>query len=189
MSAVLREINTQLAKLSDKVRGSLVHVDHGAGAGTIWHSEGLILTNAHVLRNRSVSITIPDGTEREAQILAMDKRRDLAALSIEAENLPTIELGNSGDLQPGDWVIAYGHPWGVPGAATAGVVIGEDRGNGFGGKDWLAVSLHYRPGHSGGPLVDAAGRLVGINTVMVGPNVGLAIPIHAIKRFLKAQLD
>jgi serine protease Do len=189
VSTVLSEINTQMGKLSDKVRGSLVHVDHGAGAGTIWHSEGLILTNAHVLRNHRTSVTLPDGTEREAQILAKDKHRDLAALSIEAGDLPTIALGNSRDLHPGDWVIAYGHPWGVPGAATAGVVIGGHHENGFAGRDWLAVSLHYRPGHSGGPLIDAAGRLVGINTVMVGPDVGLAIPIHAIKSFLKDRLN
>ena len=94
-------------------------------------------------------------------------------------------------LQPGNWVVAYGHPWGVDGAATAGVVIGQgptlpERPR-F-GRDWLAVSLHYRPGHSGGPLVDAEGRLVGINTVMAGPDVGLAVPVHVIKSFLKVRL-
>jgi serine protease Do len=189
MGNVLGEINAELGVLSDRIHGSLVHIDHGAGAGTVWHPEGLILTNAHVLRDRHISVTLPDGTEHEARILAMDKRRDLAALSIEAQDLPIIELGNSRELQPGEWVIAYGHPWGVPGAATAGVVIGGRRENGFSRRDWLAVSLHYRPGHSGGPLVDVAGRLVGINTVMAGPDVGLAIPVHEIKRFLKEKLN
>jgi serine protease Do len=191
MVSVLEKVNGELAVLSEKVQGSLVSLNGGAGAGTIWHADGLVLTNAHVLRDRRVTITLPDGSEKVAQILAMDKHRDLAALTIDAKDLPTIELGNSRELQPGEWVIAYGHPWGVQGAATAGVVIGNSaqvRGNGFANMDWLAVSLHYRPGHSGGPLVDASGRLVGINTVMAGPDVGLAVPIHEIKHFLKGSL-
>jgi serine protease Do len=191
MVSVLEKVNGELAGLSEKVQSSLVSLNGGAGAGTIWHADGLVLTNAHVLRDRRVTITLPDGSEKVAQILAMDKHRDLAALTIDAKDLPTIELGNSRELQPGEWVIAYGHPWGVQGAATAGVVIGNSaqvRGNGFANMDWLAVSLHYRPGHSGGPLVDASGRLVGINTVMAGPDVGLAVPIHEIKHFLKGSL-
>jgi S1-C subfamily serine protease len=80
----------------------------------------------------------------------------------------------------------------VTGATTAGVVIGQgaelpDR-PAF-GREWLAVGLHYRPGHSGGPLVDSFGRLVGINTVMVGPDVGLAVPVHEVKEFLKTSLQ
>ena len=89
--------------------------------------------------------------------MAADPDRDLAALRVEADGLPTIQLGDSRRVRPGQWVMALGHPWGVQGAATAGVVIGM-------GKewpemprtrhDWLVVSLHMRPGHSGGPLVD-----------------------------------
>ncbi|MFQ5923288.1 MAG: trypsin-like peptidase domain-containing protein, partial [Anaerolineales bacterium] len=97
-------------------------------------------------------------------------------------------LGDSATLQPGHWVMAFGHPWGVEGAATAGVVIGQGAQLPLFGRDWLAVGLHYRPGHSGGPLVDSAGRLVGINTVMVGPDMGLAVPVHEVKRFLKHSL-
>ena len=87
--------------------------------------------------------------------------------------------------------MAFGHPWGIEGAATSGVVIGQGdqlpERPAF-GRDWLAVSLHYRPGHSGGPLVDSAGRLIGINTIMVGPDVGLVVPVHEVKRFLKRSL-
>lgn len=88
--------------------------------------------------------------------------------------------------------MAFGHPWGVEGAATAGIVIGQGaqmQGRPAFGHNWLAVGLHYRPGHSGGPLVDSAGRLVGINTIMAGPDVGLAIPVHEVKRFLKDSLQ
>ncbi len=87
--------------------------------------------------------------------------------------------------------MALGHPWGVANAATAGVVIGI--GTDFpemrrSGREWIAVSLTLRPGHSGGPLVDVQGRLVGINTIMTGPEVGMAVPVHVAKFFLKQRL-
>lgn len=194
MSDLLRALNTELAAVADRVRGSLVRVSdgrRGAGAGTIWHPQGLILTNAHVVTHNRPEVTLPDGRLLAASVLARDRERDLAALSVEAGDLPTIELGNSKTLQPGQWVLALGHPWGVHGAATAGVVIGVGEAlperPAFGGE-WIAVGLHYRPGHSGGPLVDAEGRLVGINTVMAGPEVGLAVPVHEIKGFLRRTL-
>ncbi len=195
MTAVIQEFNSELARLSKQVHASLVRVESGrwgAGAGTIWHSEGLILTNSHVARSRRLSVTLPDGRQSAARLLARSRDLDLAALTVELSDLPAIEIGDSGTLQPGHWVMAFGHPWGVEGGATAGVVIGQgaelpDR-PAF-GRDWLAVGLHYRPGHSGGPLVDSSGRLVGINTIMVGPDVGLAVPVHEIKSFLKHSLQ
>jgi serine protease Do len=124
-------------------------------------------------------------------VLAFDPDNDLAALSVMADDLPTIELGKSHDLRPGHWVMAVGHPWGVSGAVTGGIVIGTGKnlpGIPGGHRDWIAVSLHMRPGHSGGPLVDNEGRLVGINTMIAGPDVGFAIPLHTVKRFLKRSL-
>jgi S1-C subfamily serine protease len=123
-------------------------------------------------------------------LLARDKSSDLAAIAIEANNLPVIEVGHSHTLQPGDLVLAVGHPWGVLGAATMGVVIAVDvplempRMN----RELIQVSLHLRPGHSGGPLVDVEGKLVGVNTMMAGPDVGMAIPVDEVKRFLKHRL-
>ena len=128
-----------------------------------------------------------------ARILAKDPERDLAALQWKGghHRLPTIQLGDSRTLRAGQWVLALGHPWGVEGAATAGIVIGmgadwpEMPNN---GRDWISISLHLRPGHSGGPLVDAQGRLVGINTMINGPDVGVAIPTHVVVEFLKGAL-
>ncbi len=126
-----------------------------------------------------------------ARCSPFDPARDLAALSVLAEDLPTIELGSSRSLRAGDWVLAVGHPWGVHGAVTGGVVIGSgphlpelppD------GRDWIAISAHLRPGHSGGPLVDVNGRLVGINTMIAGPDVGFAVPLHVVTTFLKEKL-
>jgi serine protease Do len=124
-------------------------------------------------------------------VLAHDRRLDLAALSVEARELSAIELGDSRRLRPGEWVFALGHPLGVRGGITGGVVIGlgDDWVEGpLAGREWLMVGLHLRPGHSGGPVFDGQGRMVGINTAMESPDVGLAVPVHVAKTFLQDSL-
>ena len=191
MSDLLQQLNDELSGVAEEARRSLVNISNGrrgAGAGTIWHPEGLILTNAHVVGRRSLQVALPDGHKFSAQVVAHDGSRDIAALSVDAADLPTIELGDSRSLRPGQWVLALGHPWGVAGAVTAGVVAGVGKQlpeMPHSEREWIAVSLHLRPGHSGGPLVDDHGRLVGINTMMAGPDVGLAVPVHVVKRFLR----
>ena len=189
----LRHFNEDMSTVVERAREALVRIEsggRGAGAGTIWHAEGLILTNAHVAGRRSLQVTLPSGKTLPARVIARDKIHDLAALEVEGNGLPAVELGNSNHLQPGDWVVALGHPWGVHGAATAGIVIavGVPPEMTSMGLELIQVSLHLRPGHSGGPLVDAQGRLVGVNTMMAGPNVGLAVPVQTIKVFLKEHL-
>ena len=169
MPTILRQLNDSLAEVVDQGRLSLVHIRsgrRGAGAGTVWHPNGLIITNAHVTGRGPL---------------------DLAALDVDAEGLPVMAPGESRSLRPGQLVMALGHPWGVAGAAAAGVVIGV--GSQLPGvtgsrREWVGVSLNLRPGNSGGPLIDAQGRLVGVNTVMTGPEVGLAVPVHVAKAFL-----
>jgi serine protease Do len=192
MTAIAPSLDREIEDLAERVRKSLVRIQNGhggAGAGAIWHPDGLILTNAHVIGRRS-SIVVVDGVERKAKVLAVDAKRDLAALSVEAEGLPAIELGSARNLRPGDWVIAVGHPWGLEGAATAGIVIGVGDLPGLPaeGREMVAASLHLRPGDSGGVLVDAEGRLVGINTMMAGPDLGLAISVDEAKRFAREAL-
>jgi len=204
MNALLQSFNSQMSAVVENVRQSLVQLangHHGTGAGTIWHPEGLILTNAHVVSgrpaargyaaiDRTLQVTLWDGRTYPAQLLACDQKLDLAALAIKATELPTIELGNARALKAGAWVIAIGHPWGIVGAASAGAVIDV----GFPLElprypgELIQVGLQLRPGHSGGPLVDSDGRLVGINTMIAGPQVGLAIPINVVKHFLKENL-
>jgi serine protease Do len=194
MNNVLEMLSQELGSLAEEVRRSLVEVRsgrQGSGAGTIWHPEGLIITNAHVVRDSTPRVILPDGSARTARVLARDSSIDVAVLAVDAGLLPTIQPGQSRDLRAGQWVMALGHPWGVPGAATAGVVIGtgEDMPEmPLPGRDWIAVGLHLRPGHSGGPLVDSRGRLVGINTMMIGPEVGMAVPVHVVKAFLRRAL-
>ena len=195
MTNLVEQLNIELSSAVENVRRALVEIRNGhggAGAGTIWHSDGLILTNAHVVGRRGLKIVLPDKRTVPAQVLAYDRARDVAALKVEASGLPTIALGDSRLLKPGEWVMAIGHPWGVAGAVTAGVVIGEGAQlpEMPSGREWVAVSLHMRPGHSGGPLVDINGRLIGINTMITGPDVGVAVPVHVVKAFLKeAGLD
>ncbi len=193
MSDLLMQLNDQIAALVERVQRSLVEIKNGhggVGAGTIWHPDGLIVTNAHVVGRRALSVTLPDDRTLPARLLAHDASLDLAALQVDAMGLPTIELGRSKRLQPGQWVLALGHPWGVHGAVTAGVIIGvgpHPEGI-LPRRDLIQVNLPLRPGHSGGPLVDARGRLVGINAMMNGPEVGLAVPVHEAKRFLRQAL-
>jgi S1-C subfamily serine protease len=100
-------------------------------------------------------------------------------------------LGDSRKLRAGDLVLALGFPWGVNGGATTGVVIGVGPGLpelDASGREWIVASLHLRPGHSGGPLVNSQGRLVGVNTLMNGPDVGVAVPVHVAVEFLKRSL-
>jgi len=193
VSSLLQQLNDELSKIAEEARRSLVSISNGrrgAGAGTIWHPDGLILTNAHVVQLHSPKVTLPDGRTAPARVLAHDKVLDLAALRVDAADLPTIELGDSQGLQPGEWVLALGHPWGVAGAATAGGVIGmgPPPEMAMPGRELIHVGLHLRPGHSGGPLVDTSGRLVGINTMMAGPDVGMVVPVHVVKGFLRQAL-
>lgn len=204
MATLLERLNQEMADVIGTTQSSLVQISNGhrgVGAGTIWHPDGLIVTNAHVSAGRrrrgrvhgdALWVTLPDGSKYPARIVAQDNEHDLAALRIEAQNLPTIPLGDSRQLKTGQCVFAVGHPWGVIGAVTSGVVIGsggewpEMPQN---GREWLVMSLHLRPGHSGGPVVDIDGRLVGINTLITGPDVGVAVPVHVAKAFLRQALS
>ena len=182
MAAIVEGARRSLVQISNGRRG-------GTGAGTIWHPEGLIITNAHVVQRPSLHVTLADGRRLPARVLAHDADLDLAALTVEATGLPTIPLGNAKRLRPGHWVLALGHPWGVTGAVTAGVVIdvGVPVEMAALGRKLIQVSLRVRPGNSGGPLVDVEGRLVGVTTMMAGPGVGLAIPVHVVKAFLRSR--
>lgn len=195
MLSVLQEWNAEMAGVVERARRSLVQITNGrrgsAGAGTIWHRDGLIITNAHVVQRPSLHVTLWDGRTLPARVLAYDAELDLAALMVEATALPTIALGDAKQLRPGHWVLALGHPWGVPGAVTAGVVIdiGVPLEMAALQRELIQVSVQVRPGYSGGPLLDVEGRLVGITTMMAGPSVGLAIPVHVVKAFLPSRFN
>jgi S1-C subfamily serine protease len=189
--AFLGALEADAADVVERARASLlviVNGGRGAGAGVVWDRRGTVITNAHVAAKGRLRGQRPDGETRKVELLAVDSDLDLAALKVDGNGLTPLAHGDARALRPGDWVYALGNPWGVVGAATGGVVIGlgsdlpETPAR---GREWLALGLHLRPGHSGGPVIDSAGRLVGINTMMTGPEVGMAIPIHAVRDFVR----
>jgi serine protease Do len=186
---VLQHINAAMTAVVARVQPSLVQISsgrHGKGAGIIWEANGLIITNAHVARRQTLHVTLANRQTLPAHVLFTDPEHDLAALSVTAHGLVPIAPGNSWPPRPGQLVLALGHPWGVVGAVTAGIVItlGPSPELPHVRGDLIQASLHLRPGHSGGPLVDVHGHLLGINTMMAGPDVGLAIPLPRVQDFL-----
>ena len=192
MPATLQKLNNEIAGLVKKVARSLAVVrdgKQGGAAGIIWHSDGLIVTNAHIISRERAKVMLADGRTFDAELVARDVDKDLAALSIDADGLAALPLGDSESLMPGQFVIAMGHPRGINNVATAGIVMGEGARHlkVSNAQSLLAVNLSLRPGNSGGPLVDTEGRLVGINTIMTGPDTGLAIPVDTAKAFLRGN--
>lgn len=189
VAGVLAQLNDAFAGVLNGVSASVVQVrdqSRGAGAGTIWRSDGLIVTNAHVAHKGPFQVALYDGRVLDARLVARDEQHDLAALVVDADDLPAIEPGNSAELHSGQWVMALGHPWGIANAATSGVLINVGRHAEFPTESnhWVVADLHLRPGNSGGPLVDAQGRLIGVNTLMTGPGVGVAVSVETVKNFL-----
>jgi serine protease Do len=197
MSSIWQQVNNAAAEAVVSVSQSLVQIrndEGGIGAGTIWHSDGLIITNAHVVneekQRRNLQVVLQNGEHYATQVIALDSELDLAALAIDEQDLPSINIGQSAHLKAGEWLMAIGHPWGVLDALTAGVVIGRgERLPEVGDyKEWLALDMKMRPGHSGGPLFNYAGEIVGINTMIRGPEVSFAIPVDIVKSFLKESI-
>lgn len=157
-----------------------------SGSGVIVDAEaGLVLTNAHVLEYaKSITVHLSDGRDLRAEIRGIDEETDIAALSIDAENLEGLVIGRSRGLRVGDYVLAVGNPFGLEGTVTLGIVSALGRtGLGIEGyEDFIQVDAAINPGNSGGALVNLRGELVGINTAIAGPTggnvgIGFAIPI------------
>jgi serine protease Do len=155
--------------------------DQGGGSGIIWSGDGLIITNAHVAHGSQAKVSLWDGRSYDASVLNRDPRRDLASLKIHATNLPAATPGNSSALRVGELVIAVGNPFGFIGALTTGVVHSLP-----GRQRWVAADVRLAPGNSGGPLADAWGRVIGINTMIAG-GLALAVPSNAVGRFLQGE--
>jgi serine protease Do len=163
----------------------------GQGTGFIIHKSGLILTNAHVVEGSDdIRVRLVDEREISARLVGKDERTDIALLQIEAEGaLPVAPLGNSDNVQIGEWVIAIGNPFGLDHTVTAGIVSAKGRrdvrpGNSNTGfYDFIQTDASINPGNSGGPLINANGDVIGINTAMnaQAQGIGFAIPINMVK--------
>lgn len=154
------------------------------GSGFIVDADGTIVTNNHVVDGAtSIKVTLDDGTELPAKLVGHDAKNDLAVLKIKADKpLPTVKWGDSDKLMPGDQVLAIGNPFGIGTTVTAGIVSARGRDLNSGPfDDFIQIDAPINHGNSGGPLVDVAGNVVGINTAIYSPNggsvgVGFAIP-------------
>lgn len=176
-------------EIAEELRRStvLIHAgSRGNGSGVIWTSDGTIVTNAHVVRGSALRVQLWDGRELPAKITKRDRHRDLAALQIRADHLPTARPADSSRVRPGELAIAIGNPMGFVGALTMGVIHSVGALRGLGRESWVQASVRLAPGNSGGPLADARGRVIGINTMVAG-RLALAIPSNAVLRFLSAD--
>lgn len=184
-------LDGELAALAERVRAGVVRITNGrgAGSGTIWHEDGLIVTNYHVVPGERARVALADGREFPGTVVANLPERDLAVMRIAATGLPALPVGDSTALRVGELVMAVGHPLGVPGAATLGIYSGtgpiegyERAGRHF--REAILADIELRPGNSGGPLVNARGETIGINAMVLGPRAALAVPSATVARLI-----
>ncbi len=170
---------------------------HGLGSGVIVTKDGYILTNNHVVDSaEEVKVTLQDGREFTAKVIGRDPKSDIAVIKIDAKNLPVVTMADSDKCQVGDVVLAIGNPFGVGQTVTTGIVSATGRGN-LGIEDYedfIQTDAAINPGNSGGALVDAEGRLIGINTAIysrTGGNngIGFAIPSDLARNVMDSLIS
>lgn len=161
------------------------------GSGFIIESDGIILTNAHVVEGaKKIIVKLGDKREFEARVVGTDLPTDVALLKISAnENLPTVGLGNSDRVEVGEWVMAVGNPFGLDNSVSSGIVSGKGRHIGEPYDRLIQTDAPLNPGSSGGPLINLRGQVVGINKAIVsetGGSIGIsfATPINSVKEIL-----
>ena len=172
--------------------GSSERQQRSLGSGFIIGSDGSIVTNAHVIENaKKIIVKLSDKREFEAKVLGKDPKTDVAVIKIDSNgSLPTADLGDSEQLEVGEWVMAVGNPFGLDSSVTSGIVSAKGRHIGAGPYDnFIQTDTPINPGNSGGPLVNLRGQVVGINMAIVsqtGGNIGIgfATPINLIKELL-----
>jgi Do/DeqQ family serine protease len=165
-------------------------VQRGTGSGFIIGADGRVLTNAHVVDGAdTVKVILKDGRSFQGKVLGKDELTDVAVVKIQADNLPTLKLGNSDQLQPGQWAIAIGNPLGLDNTVTTGIISATGRtSNQIGAPDrrvqYIQTDAAINPGNSGGPLLNARGEVIGMNTAIIqgAQGLGFAIPINTAQR-------
>lgn len=165
-------------------------VERGTGSGFIIESSGLILTNAHVVDGAdTVNVILKDGRSFAGKVMGADPLTDVAVVKIQANNLPTVSLGNSEQLKPGEWAIAIGNPLGLDNTVTTGIISATGRSSSDVGVpdkrvQFIQTDAAINPGNSGGPLLNASGEVIGMNTAIIqgAQGLGFAIPINTAKR-------
>jgi serine protease Do len=183
-------ISRAFVEAAKRIKPAVAHIKLGNGAtgsGVVVSPDGYILTNKHVANaGNQITVKLSDRQEFQARRIGTDARIDLALIKIEAQNLPYATLGDSSKLEPGEWVIALGSPFGLEQTMTAGIV--SAMGRKFGGPydNYIQTDASINPGNSGGPLVNMKGEVIGINTSIFSRSggsegVGFSIPSNTAK--------
>ena len=175
-------IGSSIGAVGDWLRSVTVCIRGSSGSqgsGVVWMPGGLIVTNAHVSRESVQEIEFADGRTARARLVARDPRIDLAALDVAIGQIPSACVRSARTLRTGELVIAVGNPWDGCGAVSIGVVHRPP-----GEQPWVAADIRLAPGNSGGPLADACGNVVGINSMIVN-GLGRAVTSDAVSEFLR----
>lgn len=162
----------------------------GAGSGFIIRSDGYILTNEHVVRDaQTLKVTLYGGKKYDGRVVGTDPQTDLAVVKIDEKNLPAVEMGDSNTLEPGQWVVAIGNPYGFHDTVTAGIIsaLGRSLDDPNRSGNLIQTDAAINPGNSGGPLVDLNGKVIGINEAIIAnaQGLGFAIPINLAKSIIE----
>jgi S1-C subfamily serine protease len=183
---------TSVSLRRDFFRFNVMEIPSGTGSGFVWDDRGNIVTNYHVISGGDrAEVTLADGSTWEATLVGTAREKDLAVLHIEAprDRLRTLAIGTSHDLKVGQTVLAIGNPFGYDQTLTTGIVSALGREivspDGVPIRDVIQTDAAINPGNSGGPLLDSAGRLIGVNTAIVSPSgayagIGFAIPVDTV---------
>ncbi|MEO0396612.1 MAG: HhoA/HhoB/HtrA family serine endopeptidase [Cyanobacteria bacterium P01_A01_bin.137] len=171
-------------------QGGQERTERGLGSGFIISDDGRIITNAHVVDGAdTVTVTLKDGRILDGQVLGSDPVTDIAVIKVDEQNLPTVALGNSDQLQPGEWSIAIGNPLGLDNTVTVGIVSAVGRSSNQVGVpdkrvEFIQTDTAINPGNSGGPLLNQQGEVIGVNTAIINgaQGLGFAIPINMVER-------
>ncbi|SDY56120.1 S1C family serine protease [Citreimonas salinaria] len=174
-------------------------VPQGSGSGFVWDAQGHIITNNHVIAGAdSAIVQLADGETRRARLVGTDPTHDLAVLRIDETGAPPLPVGRSAEIQVGQKVLAIGNPFGLDWTLTTGVVSALDRelpgAGGRGLRGLIQTDAAINPGNSGGPLLDSAGRLIGVNTAIYSPSggsagIGFAVPVDVVNRVVPQLIE
>jgi S1-C subfamily serine protease len=196
---------TSIALRRDFFRLNVMEIPEGTGSGFIWDDHGHVVTNFHVIRGvfsrgNRVEVTLFDHSTWEAQVVGVAPEKDIAVLRIDApvDRLRPLRIGSSDDLKVGQSVFAIGNPFGFDQSLTMGIIsaLGReiDSADGVPIRDVIQTDAAINPGNSGGPLLDSAGRLIGVNTAIVSPSggyagLGFAIPVDTVNWVVPQLID
>jgi serine protease Do len=176
--------------------GQQRYAQQSLGSGFVWSSDGIIVTNNHVIEGASrITVNFNDRTQLPARLIGVDPDSDLAVLRVDAKSLVSAPIGTSADLMIGETVVAVGNPFGLSGTVTTGVVSAlgrsvpsQERGRTF--TDFIQTDASINPGNSGGPLLNIEGKVIGINVAIYaqGQGIGFAIPVDRAKKVIEDLL-